>query len=361
MAHGRFADDFGFRNFTATRLQAWYRKEKTRWTYTLERFPVYHIAALQIQYAWKAHCQHKLFQKNNSHDGVATASRSPRLRAALALQSVWKRYTNRRIYRYYRDLITFQNTGDPARMLRTINPSEAGLLDAAMGAHVRFRLGGMAFPPTIYYKIFTRKAVCDVNAFSPKDYTLARQTMPHPHSKSKKHTCFIRVGNAYYRAKQAEQDTRFWYRRIENNGWRPVTAKVVADATNDPVAQATNRKSSVSTFHYSSLVRKQDAEKQRRLKKRMWMHKLYTQGLLKETTTRVPSSSRGKDPEEDDDVNNNNCVKVADVLDVNFEHAHWEEDADAMFEWASALDYDAYVDEWQRLGKTASTDDDRGY
>lgn len=78
--------------------------------------------------------------------------------------------------------------------LQSINPREAALLDSAAGLHVRLRLGGVTFPPTIYYKIFTHKAVCDVGAcgrrgiaghprpsthsvalagsFSPKDYTL---------------------------------------------------------------------------------------------------------------------------------------------------------------------------------------------
>lgn len=342
---GTYGDELGFRNFTATRLQAWYRKEQLRWSYTLERFPVYHIAALQIQYAWKAHCQHELHKRRRE---MGASSSSPRIRAALCLQSVWKSYTNRRIYRYYRDLITFQNTGDPAMMLRAINPAEAALLDASMGAHVRFRLGGMAFPPTIYYKIFTRKAVCDLNAFSPKDYTIARQTgPPRTHSNQTKNSkksnkFFIRVGNSYYRAKQVDQDRRNWYKRIENNGWRPVTAKAISDAANDPVAQATSKKA-VTNYHFSKLVRQQDLEKQRRVKKRVWMHKLYAQGLLKES----PSHS-------DDGV-----MDPADaIFDVDFENEHWEEDAEDMFQWASALDYDEYLDNWQLLGKTASTDDD---
>lgn len=38
------------------------------------------------------------------------------------------------------------------------------------GAVVRFRLGGATFPPIIFYKIFTKKTVIDVNAFAPRDY-----------------------------------------------------------------------------------------------------------------------------------------------------------------------------------------------
>lgn len=32
--------------------------------------------------------------------------------------------------------------GDPAQLLKSVNPSEAGILDAASKCHIRFRLGG---------------------------------------------------------------------------------------------------------------------------------------------------------------------------------------------------------------------------
>jgi len=55
-------------------------------------------------------------------------------------------------------------------LLKSINPSEASLLDAASRCHVRFRLGGTKFPPLIYYKIFSHGGVVDINAFAPRDY-----------------------------------------------------------------------------------------------------------------------------------------------------------------------------------------------
>jgi len=36
----------------------------------------------------------------------------------------------------------FDTRGDPSQLLKSINPSEAGLLDAAAKCHIRFRLGG---------------------------------------------------------------------------------------------------------------------------------------------------------------------------------------------------------------------------
>jgi hypothetical protein len=49
--------------------------------------------------------------------------------------------------------------GDPRELLKSINPREAQLADAASGIHVRFRLGGTVFPPLVFYKIFTHIAV----------------------------------------------------------------------------------------------------------------------------------------------------------------------------------------------------------
>lgn len=48
------------------------------------------------------------------------------------------------VYKYYEDLIKFRNQGDPALMLKAVNPKEAALLDAASGTHVKFRLAGVS-------------------------------------------------------------------------------------------------------------------------------------------------------------------------------------------------------------------------
>ncbi|XP_050392669.1 uncharacterized protein LOC126811172 isoform X2 [Patella vulgata] len=93
--------------------------------------------------------------------------------AACKIQRQWRRHIDVQVYRYYRDLINFKTQGDPAMMLRCINPNESRLLDPATGVHVRFRLAGDRFPPNIYYKIFTHRPIVDMCANSPKDYTRA--------------------------------------------------------------------------------------------------------------------------------------------------------------------------------------------
>lgn len=347
---GRFGDERGFRDFTATRLQAWYRGRTAQWAYALARFPVYHIAALQLQFAWKAHCQQRAFNlAAASRSGLGLdeiAMLSPRARAALRVQAAWRSYTNRRIFRYYRDLVTFRGAGDPAQMLRAINPGEAALLDAAMGASVRFRLGGWCFPPTIYYKVFTRRAVCDLNAFSPKNYALSRQRVrkhqPGASDGNMGSTVYLRVGHALFRARQQAADTRGWYQRLEHNGWRPVTAKVMAEAAADPVSRATSGKASSGMSLLPRPMRQQDREAMRRAKKREWMRKLYAQGLLQ--------AKGGGDGGNDDGG------EEMPTAEVDFDGERWEEEADDMFEWAAALDYDAYVADWADLGRTAASD-----
>jgi hypothetical protein len=166
--------------------------------YVLNRFPLYHIAAMQIQYAWRS-CMRRHYGEEGGDEarwgggygslspGMAGGSGSgspgqrrrreltPEERAAGSIQRCWRGFTDLRIFRYYADLIKFRGAGDAAVMLKSINPREAGLIDAASGVVVRFRLGGNVFPPTIYYKLFTRRPLCDVGAFAPKDYTIAKQ------------------------------------------------------------------------------------------------------------------------------------------------------------------------------------------
>ena len=95
--------------------------------------------------------------------------------AAEKIQKAWRSYTNVRIYRYYKDLINFRKKGNPFELLKSINRGEAYLLDAASKCHVRFRLGGLNFPPLIYYKIFSTGTVCDIGSFAPRDYNAIKK------------------------------------------------------------------------------------------------------------------------------------------------------------------------------------------
>ncbi|RYG55457.1 hypothetical protein EON66_05260, partial [archaeon] len=101
--------------------------------------------------------------------GLQPSTRTPYARR---VQRWWRAVEDKRIFQYFRRLLAFRNAGNAVAMLRSICPSETQLLDPAVGARVRFRLGGRSWPPTIYFKVYIAAPVCDVNAFAPRVYAL---------------------------------------------------------------------------------------------------------------------------------------------------------------------------------------------
>ena len=158
-------EDKCLRNYCAAIIQATYKMSLTRRLFKYHRFAMYHIAAIQIQWAWRGFIERKKKVELKSKDTLA----------AEKIQRAWRGYTNVRIYSYYKDLINFRHKGNPYELLKCINRGEAHLLDPASKSHVRFRLGGMKFPPLIYYKIFVHGAIVDINAFAPRDYVALKQ------------------------------------------------------------------------------------------------------------------------------------------------------------------------------------------
>jgi len=79
---------------------------------------------------------------NDSSYLSATAHMSPEDKAAKIIQDMWRGGSGIKIFRFYRDLINFRLSGDPRLLLKTINPGEASLFDAATKIHIRLRLGG---------------------------------------------------------------------------------------------------------------------------------------------------------------------------------------------------------------------------
>ena len=144
--------------------------------------------------------------------------------AARKIQRAWRRHADVALFRKLKSLVTFRNQGDPATLLKVINPLEAQLLDPAVGAHVRFRLGGFEWPPQIYYKIFLHSPVCDVNSYAPRNYSDRRNAEIGPVSPEDLPELSEKFG---------------WYKRIENNGWRPISS--LSPTAIDMITQMTNR------------------------------------------------------------------------------------------------------------------------
>lgn len=89
-------DEIDFRNFCASKIQAAFKMHTTRRVFRFHRFSMYHVAALQIQWAWKT---------KRSRDQVLTPEK-----AAIKLQKAWRGYTNARIFKYYKQMIEFKQT-----------------------------------------------------------------------------------------------------------------------------------------------------------------------------------------------------------------------------------------------------------
>lgn len=247
------------------------------------------------------------------------------------IQKAWRSYCNIRVYRYLRDIILNKLQGIPADLLRSIIPIETDFLDRAAGIHVRFRLGGVMFPPKIFYKIYTHRPLCDINAFAPRNYSIERKYQPDPatlHNKSSllsstfpgngssgagaTHSSFIRkiqssirVGRAFYDATitpPLAEGMEDWYHREEdrNNPWRVISTElevvfdspppwVLLDRQEDQrmqrkhFEQELKRKkksdltsSPTSAYHFSRMRRQQDILLERKRRKREWMLKAYT-------------------------------------------------------------------------------------
>ena len=373
---GRFAAAPGagegpsFVEYCASRIQAAARGRAVRRGAPLEllrlsRWSVYQIAALEIQAAWREHrrsaiaaagmgghldgggSQHRLSR--------AGAPRDPREDAARRIQLAWRSAAAVKIYRYYRDLIRFAFAGNPRELLRAINPSEAGLFDAASGVHVRFRLGGSAFPPTIYYKIFTHRPVSDVGSFAPRAYT--RASRPPARAAKDRGTparaqeALLRVGRAEFRA--TVRDDRSggagWYVRRENNGWRAVATQGLEDAGAGPAA-GDAEDAREQPFHWSRLQRTRDVRHARKERKRRWMQRLYSAGTAKEHG----AAGAGGGPEERSFDGERAAGSAGDREGAGAEGGGGASpDLDGLLEWCEDLDYDAYIESWASLATSA--------
>ena len=84
-----------FRSFCAAKIAATFKMSKVRGIYIMHRYAMYHVAAIQIQWAWRVYLRRK--------KGPPTL-----LSAAIKLQRAWRGYTNAKIFKYYKELIQFK-------------------------------------------------------------------------------------------------------------------------------------------------------------------------------------------------------------------------------------------------------------
>jgi hypothetical protein len=264
----------------------------------------YQIASIDIQSTWRACRSRQLYNnalsldaKNSSVVVKPVVKRNPYEEAAFKIQDLWRRYCFRKIFRYFKDLVLNKLKGTPSELLRNIIPGETCLLDKATGAHVRFRLGGMIFPPMIFFKIYTHRPLCDVNAFAPRDYTkeMSKVNPLQVHNKLDSamkagalHPVYssIRVGAKYFNTTITTTNLsgEGWYRRGDFNNWRPISTLALNEAFTQsgamrrddiPFGVTRPEDKTAKPFHFSRLVRTVDIVRERKRRRREWMVKSY--------------------------------------------------------------------------------------
>lgn len=301
-----------FNDWILLRLQAWARMVPWLAYQRSLRDRTLQAAARSIQAAWHRH-------RSGGGRGGDDSGLMPVVRMALRVQKCWRSFTNRRIFAYLKETLVFREQGDPRELLRCINPREANQFDAAAQIHVRFRLGGTLFPPAIYYKIYTHAPVTDIGAFAPRDYTAYEQPPPivlHNHA---------HPGDGRAEMLAAAAKHSGWYRRSENNGWRPVAGDVLGDI------ETTARSSRPIVWHHDKTVRREAMLQKRKEKKRRWMRQMYALGKSGMEGATAASASAGGPAGDDDD----------------------DDDLDDLLQWSDSLDYDAYHADWLGVATSA--------
>jgi len=87
-----------WRNYCAALVQATYKMALTRRLFKYHRFAMYHIAAIQIQWARRGWLQRKKKEPMKSKEELAVEM----------IQKAWRSFTNVKIFKYYKDLINFK-------------------------------------------------------------------------------------------------------------------------------------------------------------------------------------------------------------------------------------------------------------
>jgi hypothetical protein len=344
------------------------RQEFRRWS-SYDTWPIYYVAAATIQRLWADYCYVKKKKAMRHRSKRMYASREDAM--AGRIQLAWRGFVNRQVFSFYKRLVHYREGSDALRMLRSINASEAFLMDPAAGLHVRFRLGGATFPPVILYKIYTHRPVADIGAFAPKDYTKAparlRAVDVHNAIDLK------RTANGLPQQAPKTDDRATWYRRVENNEWRAVSedvfygpnatasmpddvrsiweqrvapylvpmAKARGGGHEQPGARATWRnRPRAPKFHALASKRREAKAQQAKETKRRWLVELYSAEQERHARSGDRDSVRAE----------------AATLFGTLTDAEVDGETQRLMEWTEHLDFDSYYDSWLRAATTAPTD-----
>ncbi|XP_072810146.1 protein MFI-like isoform X2 [Vicugna pacos] len=227
-------------------------------------------------------------------------------KAAIVIQKAWKSFLNVAVFQHLKSLINIRRQGEPRQIVRYINPKE------------------VKFPPEIYYKIFTHRHIEDLCANSPRDYT----KLPAKYASHNKSD------------RLQEEGYSGCYRRVENNGWRPVSERFWTSTENVMVEDKRE-----SEFHFSKLKRRQDMEKKRKIRKIEWMKQMYYAGNLEAKSTNhdtlglIHTATKG-------------LIKAIETGGID-SVMEWE--VDEVLNWTNTLNFDEYIANWKEIATSNSS------
>ena len=220
------------------------------------------------------------------------------------------------------------------KMLKVINPQEAGLIESCTNLHIRFRLGGNVFPPKIYYKVYVNGPLCDVNSFAPRNYAAISKKYP-------------KLNFDQYRSMAKKKPLDGWYQRTENNGWRPLEDKVLSK---DFLEKLSGNK--VKYHHHNKPKRQLKGEKFTKLNKLRWLQSMYKKGKDDDKKTYEVEFDEEGNAVYNDEAEENQ-IKDADLNEFldpeNFlmnDNVNAEKEAEDLIKWSENLNFDKYMDEW---------------
>eukprot|EP00824_Muranothrix_gubernata_P025413 TRINITY_DN8155_c0_g3_i1.p1 TRINITY_DN8155_c0_g3~~TRINITY_DN8155_c0_g3_i1.p1 ORF type:complete len:187 (-),score=19.39 TRINITY_DN8155_c0_g3_i1:2-538(-) len=132
-----------------------------------------------------------------------------------------------------------------------------------------------------------------------------------------------------------------WYIRQENNGWRPISEKILK--AYDLIEITTSNKPKV--FHYSKHIRQKLTAQQKRKQKLRWLRQMYKDAKMAEEADTQGDSlgEQDKNPFEDSHF---------EFLDPK----EFDDEVNELIEWCEGLDYEKYLDDWKQLATSACSD-----
>ncbi|XP_032407631.1 uncharacterized protein C11orf65 homolog isoform X1 [Xiphophorus hellerii] len=238
------------------------------------------------------------------------------------------------------DLAKTKISQSNAKLFKSDCVSQAELLDPAAGVFIQFRLGGVNFPPQIYYKIFTYRPIVDIGASSPKDYNQLQRMKYLTEERDPTLQMMDRTG---------------WYQRVENNNWRLFCCKAITKKK--PIDCFVTKK---IDFHPSKTQRIQDVRKWKKRRKIEWLKRMYKEGREEEQALQETL-------EEQSDQSDLLTIERKTAKDVMLsiedkgedEILDWE--LDELLAWTSSLNFEEYMEEWknQACSHTSEPNKDR--